>query len=148
MRTVYRYWAGLVFLAVVVQVGAAAFGAFYSAQKLGDQSGSDEAKVISEKTFDHGFAFHSALGYIIFLAALLLLVFALLARLGRRRVLHALGLPVLVLVQILLAWGGAAVAGIGFLHGINALLVLGSSGSLAMQAWWGARRPEPAASPA
>ena len=148
LRTIYRYWIALIFLAVVVQIGAAAYGGFYSAQKLGDQKGTDESKRISEKVFDHGFGFHSALGYIIFLAALILLLLALGARLGKRRVLFTLAVPIAVAVQIILAWAGGSVAAIGFLHGINALVVFGLVGSLAGQAWWGTCRPPTSAPPA
>ena len=69
LRTIYRYWITLLFAAVLAQISAAAYGGFYAAQKLGDQKGSDESKVISEKTFDHGFGFHTAFGYLIFLGA-------------------------------------------------------------------------------
>jgi hypothetical protein len=148
LRTIYRYWIALLFLAVVVQIGAAAYGGFYSAQKLGDQKGTDESKRISEEVFDHGFGFHTALGYIIFLAALILLLLALGARLGKRRVLFTLAVPIAVAVQIILAWAGGSVAAIGFLHGINALVVFGLVGSLTGQAWWGTRRPPASPAPA
>jgi hypothetical protein len=147
LRTIYRYWTALLFLAVIVQIGAAAYGGFYSVQKLEDQSGSDESKSITEKVFDHGWGFHTAFGYIIFLAALILLVLALAARLGKRRVLFALVVPVAVVVQIVLAWVSGSVAAIGFLHGINALVVFGLTGSLAGQAWWGTRRPAATSAP-
>jgi hypothetical protein len=147
VRTIYRYWIALLFLAVVVQIGAAAYGGFYAAQKLGDQKGSDENKLISEEVFDHGFDFHNGFGYVIFLGALVLLLLALAARLGKRRVLFALAAPVAVAVQIILAWVSEDVSGIGFLHGINALVVFGLTGSLAGQAWWGTRRPAASAAP-
>ena len=148
LRTIYRYWIALLFLAVIVQIGAAAYGGFYSAQKLGDQKGSDESKLITEKVFDHGFGFHTAFGYIIFLAALIPLLLALAALLGKRRVLFTLAVPVAVAVQIILAWISGSVAAIGFLHGINALIVFGLVGSLAGQTWWGTRRAAHAPPPA
>jgi hypothetical protein len=148
LRTIYRYWIALLFLAIVVQIGAAAYGGFYSAQKLGDQKGTDESKLISEKVFDHGFDFHIGFGYIIFLGSLVLLLLALAARLGKRRVLFTLAVPIAVAVQIVLAWASESVAGIGFLHGINALVVFGLVGSLVGQAWWGTRRPPASAAPA
>jgi hypothetical protein len=148
LRTIYRYWIALIFLAVVVQIGAAAYGGFYSAEKLGDQKGTDESKHITEKVFDHGFGFHTGFGYIIFLGALVLLLLALGARLGKRRVLFNLALPVAVAVQIILAWISGSVAAIGFLHGINALVVFGLAGSLAGQAWWGTRKPPASAASA
>jgi hypothetical protein len=150
VRTVYRFWATILWLAVVVQIAAAAYGAFYSAQKLGDQSGPDEQKVISEKAFDHGFAFHTGFGYLIFLGALLLLVFALAARLGKRRVLWALAVPVLVALQIVLAWISEGVHGVGILHGLNALVIFALTGYLTGEAWREKRSPgaSPAVSPA
>jgi hypothetical protein len=133
--TIYRFWITLLWLAVVAQIAGAAYGAFYTAQKLGDQNGPDSSKTISEKTFDHGFGFHTAFGYLIFLGAVLLLVFALAGRLGKRRVLWALAVPVAVAVQIVLAWISEAVHGVGPLHGINALVVFSLTGYLTGQAW-------------
>ncbi len=135
MKTVYRYWITIVWLAVVVQIAAAAYGAFYSAQKLGDQHGTDEQKMISAKVFDHGFGVHTGLGYLIFLGAVLLLVIALLARLGKRGVLWALAVPLLVALQIVLAWISEAVHGVGILHGLNALVLFGLTGYLTGEAW-------------
>lgn len=135
LRSTYRYWITLLFAAVIAQIGGAAYGAFYSAQKLGDQKGSDETKVINEKVFDHGFAFHTAFGYFIFLGALILLLLALAARLGKRRVLWALAVPVAIAVQIVLAWISGSVHAVGILHGINALVVFGLVGYLTAQAW-------------
>jgi hypothetical protein len=139
LATIYRYWITLLFLAVVAQIAAAAYGAFYTAQKLGDQKGSDEHKLISEKVFDHGFGFHIAFGYFMFLGALVLLLLALGARLGKRRILFALAVPVAVAVQIVLAWISEAVHAVGILHGINALVIFGLTGYLTGEAWRGAR---------
>jgi hypothetical protein len=139
LRTIYRYWIAIIFLAVVAQIAGAAYGAFYAAQKLGDQKGSDERKLISEKVFDHGFGFHTAFGYLIFLAAVLLLLLALAARLGKRRVLFALAVPVAVAVQIVLAWISEEVHAIGILHGLTALVIFGLTGFLTREAWWGTR---------
>ena len=135
MRTVYRYWVTLVWLAVVAQIAGAAYGAFYTADKLNAQSGSDESKTISEKVFDHGFGFHTGFGYLIFLGSVVLFLIALGARLGRRRVLLALLVPVLVAVQIVLAWISENVHAVGILHGLNALVIFGLTGSLAAVAW-------------
>ena len=151
MRTVYRFWITLMLVAVVAQIAAAAYGAFYSADKLGDQSGSDEQKMISEKVFDHGFGFHTGFGYLIFLGAILLLLIALAARLGKRRILFALAVPLAVAVQIVLAWASESVHAIGILHGLNALVILGLVGSMTGEAWRTHRAGEtatPVASPA
>jgi hypothetical protein len=139
LRTIYRYWLTLIFLAVIAQIAGAAYGAFYAAQKLGDQSGSDEDKMISEKVFDHGFGFHTGFGYLIFLAAVVLLVLALAARLGKRGILFALAVPLVVALQIVLAWISESAHAVGILHGINALVVFGLTGYLTGEAWRAAR---------
>ena len=139
LGTIYRYWLTLIWLAVVAQIAAAAYGAFYSAEKLGDQKGSDEHKIISEKVFDHGFGFHTAFGYLIFLGAVLLLLLALAARLGKRRILWSLGVPLILALQIVLAWISEGVHAVGILHGINALVIFGLTGSMAGMAWREAR---------
>ena len=135
LGTIYRYWLTLLFLAVVAQIAAAAYGGFYAAEKLGDQKGSDEHKLISEKVFDHGFGFHTGFGYVIFLGAVVLLLLALVARLGKRRILFSLAVPVAVAVQIVLAWISGSVHGVGILHGLNALVIFGLTGYLNGQAW-------------
>ena len=147
LGTIYRYWLTLIWLAVVAQIAAAAYGAFYSAEKLGDQKGSDEHKIISEKVFDHGFGFHTAFGYLIFLGAVLLLLLALAARLGKRRILWSLAVPVAVAVQIVLAWASESVHAIGILHGINALVIFGLTGAMTGTAWREARAATPVPAP-
>jgi hypothetical protein len=52
----------------------------------------------------------------------------------------ALVLALLTLVQILLAAGGENVPVIGIFHPIVAFLILGLSGRIAFEAWWGTRR--------
>ena len=134
-RTIYRYWITLLWLAVVVQISAAAYGAFYSADKLSSQTGPDEGRTISETIFDHGFAFHSAFGYIVFLASLVLLVLALFARPGKRGTWLAAAVPIAVAVQIVLAWASEGTHGIGVFHGLNALVIFALTGYLTREAW-------------
>lgn len=142
LGTIYRYWLTALFLAVVAQIAAAAYGGFYAAEKLGDQKGSDESKVINEKVFDHGFDFHVGFGYLIFLGAVVLLLLALAARLGKRRILFSLAVPLAVALQIVLAWISESVHGVGILHGLNALVIFGLTGYLNGQVW--RRRGAPA----
>jgi len=129
LRVAYRVWSAVVFLAVVVQFGAAGYGAFYAYHKA------DKTDALTHKQFDHGFSFHIGLGYLIFIGSLLLFLFALGARLGRKPVLRVLALPVLVLLAIVLAVAGESVPAVGILHPIDAFLVLGLSGALAHRAW-------------
>jgi hypothetical protein len=141
LGTIYRYWLTALFLAVVAQIAAAAYGGFYAAEKLGDQKGSDESKVINEKVFDHGFGFHVGFGYLIFLGAVVLLLLALAARLGKRRILFSLAVPLAVALQIVLAWISESAHGVGILHGLNALVIFGLTGYLTGQVWRSRRAP-------
>jgi len=141
LRTIHRFWLTLLSLAIVIQIGAAGYGAFYAADKT-------DPGPMTMKQFDHGFSFHSGLGYFIFLGGVVLFLLALAARLGRRPVLMNLAVALLLIIQILLAWGGAGTPAIGTLHPLNAFLILGLVGSLTYKAWHGARRQAATASPA
>ena len=132
MNAAFRIWASLVSLAIIVQVGLAGYGAFHAVDV------SDDKGAISKKGVEHGFNAHAALGYVIVLAALVLLILAFLARRqspGGARPKWAGVLLVLLVVQVLLAWLGGAVAWLGVLHGMNALAVAGVAGSLAGREW-------------
>ena len=141
LRAIHRFWLTLLALAVVVQIGAAGYGAFYAADK-------SDPGPMTKHQFDHGFGFHAGFGYLIFLGGVVLLLLALAARLGRERVLWNLGVPVLLFIQIVLARVGAGTPAVGVLHGINAFLILGLVGSLAGRAWREARAPGGAATAA
>jgi len=130
LRAVYRYWISILALAVVVQIGLAGYGAFYAANKVHDAS-------INEDKFEDGFGAHIGLGYLIFLATVLAVVLALLARPGKRPVLMTVGLLALVMLQIVLAWIGGDVPAVGALHPINAFIILGLVGTLAGSQWRG-----------
>jgi hypothetical protein len=141
LRTVHRYWLTLLTLAIVVQIGAAGYGAFYAADKV-------DPGPLTTKQFDHGFSFHAGFGYFIFLGGIVLLLLALAARLGKRGVLRNLAVPVLLAVQIVLAWFGSGTPAVGVLHPINAFLILGLTGSLVYEAWRATGRLTASASPA
>jgi hypothetical protein len=131
LRAIYKYWAAVLFVGVVVQVGAAGYGAFYAAEK-------SDPIALTNKQFDHGFNFHNGFGYVVFIGAVILLVLALAARLGKTRLLWALGAPLLVFIQIVLGRVGQDHPAVGVLHPINALLIFGLTGLLAHRAWRGA----------
>lgn len=132
LRTIYRYWAAILFVGVLVQVGAAGYGAFYSANKL-----QDKGDVLGHKGFDHGWNFHSGFGYVVVLGGLILLVIALASRLGRSRIWFPLALAVGLVLQVVFAWLGTSVPGLGFLHPVNALAIFTLSGLIAHRAWHG-----------
>lgn len=130
LRTIYRYWTALLLLAVIAQVGGAGYGAFNASDK-------SDPGPLTNRAYTHGFGFHNAFGYIIFIAAVILLVLALGARLGKTRVLWALAVPLLVVVQIVLAWAGEGHPIAGIFHPVNALLIVAVTGLLAHRAWRG-----------
>ena len=136
LRAIHRYWLTLLTVAILVQIGAAGYGAFYAADK-------SDPGPLTKKQFEHGFGLHMGLGYFIFLGAIVLFLLALSARLGKRAVLRNLAVPLLLIIQILSAWIGFGTPAVGVIHPINAFLILALTGSLALQAWRGAR---PAAS--
>jgi hypothetical protein len=130
VSSAFRIWSSLLSLAIIVQVGLAAYGAFHAVDE------SDDKGVIGKNAVSDGFNAHSALGYIILLAALVLVVLALPARGEGPWRLKWSGLVFgLIVVQILFAYLGGGVAWLGVLHGMNALAVAGFAGSLAGREW-------------
>jgi hypothetical protein len=133
LRTIFRYWLWLMALAVIVQIGFSGIGAFGALDEA-------TAGSVDEDMFLDEFTLHAALGTLLVLGGLLTFLLALVARVGRQRVLQALGLFVLLFVQMILGWSGSALPEVlGFLHPINALLILGAIGSLAAREWRGDR---------
>jgi hypothetical protein len=130
LRTIYRFWAAIVFVAVLVQVGAAGYGAFYTANRL-----DDKGSTLDHEGFEHGWDFHAGFGYIVVLGILLLLVVGLIARLGRPRIWWPLALAVAGVLQVILAWIAIDTPGLGFLHPINALAIFALSGLIAHRTW-------------
>jgi hypothetical protein len=122
MAAVYRYLAGLVFLAVLVQIGLAGYGAFAVAKDT-------DGGTVDENRFEDVFGMHAGFGYLVVLLGLSLLVVALIAR---RRVKQTLILFGLLVLQVILAWIGFEVPWIGFFHPINAMAIAGLAGFVAV----------------
>lgn len=129
LRALYRYGAVIVTAAVVVQIGAAGFGAFNASEHIGKN------KPLTDHTFDDGFSFHRGFGYALFIAAVVLFVLALAGRMGRRKVMEVVGLPVMVAVQIVLAWAAESSHWVGPFHALLAFGILGLAGRLVYEAW-------------
>jgi hypothetical protein len=130
MREVYRYATVVVFLGVLAQVGAAGYGAFYVSNKL-----EDKGDVLDHEGFERGWDFHSGFGYIVVGAMIVLFLIGLAAKLGKPRIFLPSALAVAGIVQVLFAWIGESVPGLGFLHPINALVIFAMSGAAAHVAW-------------
>jgi hypothetical protein len=142
LRTIYRFWVLILFIAVIVQIGAAGYGAFNAAHDVSDTT------PVSQHQWDHGFNFHDGFGYLILLVSIPLFLFAWGAKLGRKWVLLSAAVPLLVLLQIVIARvATSSAAAVGILHPINAFIILGLLGFLTHKAWRGqvaAGEPAPA----
>ena len=128
MRSLYRWWATIVFVAVIVQVGFAGYGAFFVANEV-------DGGVVNESKFEDGFGPHAGFGYLVVLGGLILLLISLAARVGKRRILQTLGLAGLFILQVILAWVGFGIPAIGALHPINALAIFAFLGYLVSTEW-------------
>ena len=130
-RSIYKYWVSILTAAVVVQIFAAGYGAFDTADKT------TGGGTVNEDSFEDSFGLHIGLGYLIFLGTIVLLLLSFGAR-GKQRIIRSAAAVVLLIVQILLAWTGSAVPYIfGGLHPINAFIILGLLGSTTYLEWKG-----------
>jgi hypothetical protein len=129
MRQAFKILTSLLFLAVVVQVGFAGYGAFNAIDKA------DHGKTVTKKTIENGFDPHGLVGTIVLVLMLLLVVSAALGRLGPLYAKWTTGLVVLGVLQVLFGYLGTKSAPLGFLHGINALAIYALAAMLAHRAW-------------
>lgn len=129
MRALYRWWSLLMVVAIVVQISLAGYGAFYTAGKVAD------GVSVDEDTFDDGFGIHGGFGLLVILLGLAFLVIGLSAGIGRWRLgRHGL-LALLLVLQLFLPELGRQVAALGFLHVLNALVILAIAGWTAREEW-------------
>jgi hypothetical protein len=138
LKAIYRYWLALLVVAIVVQIGSAGYGAFYAADK-------SDPGPMTKHQFDHGFSFHGGFGTIIVFAGIVALILAVASRQPRRMRGQAFVLSILLVLQLILASIGMGTPAVGTLHPINAFLILGLTGRMTYEAWWGTRRPAAAA---
>ena len=141
MRSAFRWLTSVLFVAIIVQVGLAGYGAFNAVHKA-------EKSPVSQKTIEDGFSAHMALGYLIVLIMLLLLVVAAAGRLGSASVRFSAILLALGILQAILGIGSESVPAIGPLHTINALAIYAVSALLAHRTWTSDRTRSPAGAPA
>jgi hypothetical protein len=129
-RAIYRIWVSILTAAVALQIFFAGYGAFDAAKKL-----DDEGSTIDQDAFNASFDPHIALGYFLFLGSLVLLLISFGAR-GKSRIRRSLGVVLLLMLQIVLAWTGYGVPYIaGGLHPINAFIILGFLASITWREW-------------
>jgi hypothetical protein len=145
VKTLYKWWAGLLLVCVIVQIGFAGYGAFYAAHKL-----EDDGTTIDSDKFAHGFGAHIGFGYLIWLLTIVFLIIGIAAGIGRWRLGRHGVLFLLVTLQILLAWIGGGVPAVGFFHPVNALVITAMLVWIVLDTWRApaAAPPAPAAAPA
>ena len=132
MRAAFRWLAAILFVLVVVQIGFAAFGAFDAVHKA-------DKGAISKKTIEDGFGVHAAIGSLILIVMLVLLIMAAAGRCGPDLVRLSAAIFALGVIQLLLGLVSTSAPAIGFLHGVNALLIFSATGLLAHRMWAGGR---------
>src|SRR5258708_23318284 len=76
MRAAFKALTSLLFVAIVVQVGFAGYGAFNAIDKA------DKGRSVTKKTIENGFDPHGVIGSVILAVMLLLVLTALTGRLG------------------------------------------------------------------
>ena len=140
MRDAFKYLTSLLFVTVVVQVALAGYGAFNATSKADDNDS------VAGKTITDGFTAHAVVGTIIVALMVILVLVALAGRLGRPWVPWSVGLLLLGIAQMLLAWLGDAVPALGFLHAVNALVIYAGIAMLVHRAF--VRRDAAPAAPA
>ena len=126
MNSVYKWWSTRLVVAVIFQIGLAGYGAFFVAGKE-----EDPGDFVTHKQFEDGWDFHAGFGYIVVLGGSIALVLALIARLGRRRVLLALGVALLFVVPGRSRRDRLGSAVVEALHPIDAMVLAGLTGAIA-----------------
>jgi hypothetical protein len=130
LGAIYKYLATLIFVGVLVQVGFAGYGAFFTSAALEDKGNS-----LGHEAFDHAWRFHTGFGYVVVYATVLLFLIGLVARIGRPRIWFALALAVAGIVQLILAYLGEDHPKAGFLHPLNAFVIFGLALGITLRAW-------------
>jgi Family of unknown function (DUF6220) len=122
----FRYLLTIFLAGVAVQFFLAGLGAFRT------QHASDHGTV-GDKQFGDFFHPHVVLGNVLLVVAVLVFLAALIGRRGRRWVLPALSLPILVELQFVFANNGPT--WFRALHVLNAFVIAGIAGSQTGLAW-------------
>ena len=135
MRAVFRWWTGILFAAVLLQIAFAGYGAFYVVDKADEAS-----KTVTSDQVDHGFSLHQ-FGYIVILLGIILVPLAFGAKVDRMRKRFSIVIAVLLILQFFLAILGWAWAPLGFLHPLNAIAIAAVTGMLARIEWKGGAAP-------
>jgi hypothetical protein len=129
MTNAFKYLTSVLFVTIVVQVALAGYGVFYTLRKA-NKTGS-----ASESAFDHGYHAHAILGTVILVVMILLVLAALVGKLGSTAVRFSVALLVAGILQMVFAALGRSVPVLGFLHVVNALAIYAAAALLAHRTW-------------
>jgi hypothetical protein len=127
MRNVYRVFALLIAVAVVLQVASIALAGFTVAKDA------DDGTTIGADYSNFGQSYHSIAGMAIALLALILLIVSFLTDVPRGRSLAGIVVG-LVALQFVLAVVSFGIPALGVLHGINGLAIAGVAGAASRRA--------------
>ena len=141
MRAVHRWWTIVIPFLVVVQITLVGVGAFHGSTAVDDKFGKKVVPTCDpscgkafKDSYENWFAPHVTFGYLLVLSVILYAVFSLFTR--DRRLMKIGGITVgLFILQVLLAWLGDGVPALGWLHPLNALVILAFTGRNAYAAW-------------
>jgi Family of unknown function (DUF6220) len=124
---IYRVWATILTVAVVVQIFFAGFGAFDTVHKASNGT-------VDNDSVETSFGAHIGLGYLILLGTLIFVLISFGTR-DRKRIYRALGVFALLFLQVVLASAGESTPFVGGLHPVNAFIILGLLGSITYREW-------------
>jgi heme A synthase len=141
VRTVFRWWTIVIPFLVVVQISLVGVGAFHGSTSVDDKFGDKVVPTCDpscgkafKDSFENWFAPHVTFGYLLVLSVLLYALFSLATR--DRRLMKIGGITAgLFILQVLLAYLAYGVNALGWLHPLNALVILGYTGRNALVAW-------------
>lgn len=126
MRAVHRWLLTLLLVAVAVQFFLAGLGAFKA------QHGTERG-TIGDSQFADYFSPHRGFANVLAIIAVLVLLAALVGRMGRRWILVSLSLPILIELQYLFASNGPS--WFRAIHVVNAFVIAGITGAHTVIAW-------------
>lgn len=152
MRSAFRWWTIVIPFLVVIQITLVGVGAFHGSTSVSDKFGDKVPPPCDsscghafDKSYENWFSPHVTFGYLLILSIILYGLFSFATR--DRRLMRIAWITVaLGIVQVLLAYLAYGVNALGFLHPLNALILLGWTGRNAAMAW--RERTAPAAVPA
>jgi hypothetical protein len=130
VRAIHRWLLTLLLVCVAVQFFLAGLGAFKA------QHGTEQG-TIGDSQFADYFSPHRAFANVLIVIAVLVLVAALVGKMGKRWILVSLSLPVLIELQYVFASNGPS--WFRAIHVLNALVIAGIAGAHTGIAWREAR---------